>query len=390
MSHQKMHDYLAETINLGYFSRLLGHKNIKCNWQGSLIKIDGFNGYNHLIDLNSMLSASPKFTPIDRTGTTNHPFKWANVRPWSPPTQQLSLNDACGAIVKRLSDCNKPINVFWSGGIDSTAIVTAFLKYLKHKDQLRIVYSPWSCYEHPKYLEFLKNFNGVELINQSGELYLDLNLDGIFISGNSSDEIHASMDQSFLNQYGYDFLQSSWRDWFRHANKSDKFIDFCEQYFSKSGFDINTVFEARWFFYATCKIDSILRAQTVPFLLAEKGALDIGNVIGFFNCEEYEQYIYWNLDKIMPSSDYRTWKQPLKDFCFEFDGLEDWHREKTKFNSVQFNSYTMKKVVLNDQRYIAILENGERIYTDNLPFFSAQEFDYKYGKSLDYIVNDPD
>jgi hypothetical protein len=386
-----MHNQLVETVNLQYFYKFLSHKNVQFTNVGALAKINGYNRFNNLIEINSIFSTAPNFFPVDRTVDANNPIKWANIRPWSKPSKQLSINESMHAIVRRLSSNNKKINVFWSGGIDSTAIVTAFLKYLDNTDQLRIIYSPWSYYEHPEYLDFLKKFSQVELIDQSGERYLNLDLDGIFISGNSSDEVHASIDESFLNQYGYDFLKSSWRDFFNQRTPNSQFIDFCDQYFSQAGFDVRTVLEARWFFYTACKIDSILRDHTVPFLLADTNkTADIKNIIGFFHCEEYEQYIYWNLNEIMPSADYKSWKQPLKDFCFEFDQLEDWYKTKSKFHSVQISHYTRKKITLNDRRYIFILENGEQVQTNSLPFFSDKEFKNKYGSSLDYIFNEPD
>jgi hypothetical protein len=382
---------LVETVNSKYFRKLLKYKNFQIDAVYNLEKINGYNSYNNLIDINSIFSSSPAFMPVDRTGTANNPIKWANIRSWTPPAVKSSIDEAMYSIVQRLSDNNEKINVFWSGGIDSTAIVSAFLKNLQNKDQLRIVYSPWSYYEHPEYLNFLKKFDQVELIDQSGETYLDLDLDGFFISGDSGDEMHASIDESFLNQYGYDCLTSSWKDFFYQKNSNDQFIDFCEKYFSQAGFDVKNVLEARWFFYATCKVDSIFRAQTIPFLIANKNkTVSIRNIIGFFNCDEYEQYIYWNINNIMPSANYSSWKQMLKDFCFEFDGLEDWYRTKTKFHSIQFAQYAHKKIVLNDQRYIFILENGDLVRTKNLPFFSHREFENKYGKSLDYIFNDPD
>jgi len=386
-----MHNQLVETINLQYFYKFLSHKNVQFTNVGALAKINGYNRFNNLIEINSIFSTAPNFFPVDRTVDANNPIKWANIRPWSKPSKQLSINESMHAIVRRLSSNNKKINVFWSGGIDSTAIVNAFLKYLDNTDQLRIIYSPWSYYEHPEYLDFLKKFSQVELIDQSGERYLNLDLDGIFISGNSSDEVHASIDESFLNQYGYDFLKSSWKDFFYQRTSNSQFVDFCEQYFSQAGFDVRTVLEARWFFYTACKIDSLFRDQTVPFLLADTNETTlIKNIIGFFHCEEYEQYIYWNLNEIMPSADYKSWKQPLKDFCFEFDKLENWYRTKSKFHSTQFGEYTRKKIVLNNKRYIFILENGEQVRTNSLPFFSNKEFKNKYGTSLDYIFNEPD
>jgi hypothetical protein len=384
-----MHSALVETVNQVYFQKLLSYKEFCYENIGALIKIKGFDHYNSLVDINSIFSSSPKFFPIDRTNVSANPIKWGNVRPWIVPTEQLSLDSAMSLMVKRISSSGEKINVFWSGGIDSTAITTAFLQCLDDLSQLRIIYSPWSYYEHPEYLDFLKKFNQVELIDQSGEVYLTLSLDGIYISGNGSDEIHASIDESFLLKHGYAGLRSSWKDSFFQRKPDTKFMEFCELYFQQAGFEVTTVLEARWFFYTACKVDSILREQTVPFLLATNHHnIPIKNIVGFFNCLEYEKYIYWNINSVIESDDYKTWKQPLKKYCFQFDRLESWYREKSKFHSAQFAHYTQKKIALNNQRYIAILEDGTKIHTPGLPFFSNLEFENKYGNNLDYLFND--
>ena len=211
------------------------------------------------------------------------------------------------------------------------------------------------------------------------------------MSGNSGDEIHASIDQSFLENHGYETLHSPWQDFFIKQNNNDEFIDFCSQYFSLSGFNINTVLEARWWFYTSNKITSILRESTVPMLMSGKH-IDtnlISKIFGFFDCYEYENFIYWNIPAVMKSSNYNTWKQILKDYCFEFDKLQDWYLNKSKYHSIQLGIYTEKKIILNDNRYILILDNGERIQTPNLPFFSQVEFIENHGTTLDYLFNVP-
>jgi len=383
---------LIETANSNFFKTLLSFKKINVTPVGRLYKIDGFTSYNHLININSIFSTNPMGFPIDRTGQINLPLKWANHRPWQIPNSQLTLDAAMQQRVQYLSSQHGPINIFWSGGIDSTAIVTAFLKHCPDLSKIRILYSPWSHYEHSEYIDFLKSFPEVTLIDLSGELYLDFELDGIFISGNSGDEIHASIDQSFIEAYGYATLHESWQDFFIKKNNQDKFIDFCQWYFSLSGFEIKTVLEARWWFYTSNKISSLLRQSTIPFVLSGVNTNNYSpsKVYGFFDCYEYESFIYWNISDIMKSSDYKTWKQILKDYCFEFDHLEKWHENKSKFHSVQFSHYTAKKIILNDSRYILILTDGEKIQTPNLPFLSKIEFDKEYGSTLDYLFNDPD
>lgn len=382
---------LVITANNYLLKKLLNSKGLLTEDCGSLFKVSGFAEYNNLIELNKVFSSNPKYFPIDRTCSVKSPIKWAVQRPWVVPTNAVSLDDAMAARVFELASLGEKINVFWSGGIDSTAIVTAFLKNLDDCSQLRVLYSPWSYYEHPEYFDILKKIPQVELIDQSGEIYFDLQLDGIFVSGNSGDEIHASIDSSFLEKYGYDALNRPWKDFFVSCNNDPGFIDFCEEHFKFSGFDIKTVLETRWWFYTSCKINSILREYTIPLLLSNKTfEIRSSNIYGFFDCDQYENFIYWNIESIMRNADYSSWKQILKDYCYSFDKLAEWRQHKTKFHSNQLNDYTRKKTVLNDKRYIFILDDDQMIQTPNLPFFSSIEFDRRYGNSLDYLFNDTD
>ena len=385
-----MHNSTVYSANNDYLFKFLKFKNYLSIPVGEIFKVDGFKNYNFLVDINLIFSSNPAHNLIDRTNTINQPLKWKIPNYWAIPNEHLSLDEAAYRIVKKLENLNKKINVSWSGGIDSTFIVTAFLKHLTNKNQLRIHYSPWSYYEHPEYLKFLQKFPQVELFDHSGATYLNLNLDGIFISGFGGDETHASLDISFIETYGYDCLYLPWKDFFKQKNSNEEFINFCENYFLLSGRSIETVLEARWWFYISSKITSALRGHAIPYLTQDQSSVAIDQIYSFFDFREFESYIFWNTDKILPTNDYTCWKQELKNYCFAFDHLTEWCKNKTKYHSAQLSYYQQKKQLVNDKRWIFILDNGARIFTENLPFFSKTEFDEKYGNSLDYLLNAPD
>jgi hypothetical protein len=381
---------LVQSVNATYFLQFLKHKNFQPTPVGKIVKVNGFDQHNFLVDINLIFSQMPCWFPIDRTQTVNQPLKFNVDNVWEVPTVQYSLDQAAYNIVKNIEATGEKINVFWSGGIDSTFIVNSFLKPLKSVDQLRVIYSPWSCYEHPEYMDFLKKYPTVETIDQSGEIYLDLALDGIFVTGNSGDEMHASVDQSFFETYGADAMSMPWQQFFESKNPDQNFIEFCKKYFELSGRPIDTVLEARWWFYAINKVTSITRELTIPFFITKDSKVPVDKIYSFFNCKDYERYIYWNINKILPTNSYSSWKQNLKDYSYEFDQCSHWYHNKIKTNSAQLQHYTEKKTFLNDTRWILILDDGTRIFTDNLPFFSAVEFDEKYSNTLDYLLNAPD
>jgi hypothetical protein len=370
-----MDKHLAKSINPLYFEKLLEFNDFEILERvGGLYKIHGFDSYNQLLNINSIFSDNPRFDPVDRTGSVIGPVKYAVERSWNIPIKEIKLETALENRVLDICSTGEKINILWSGGIDSTAILVAFLEYTKDLSQCRVIYSPWSTYEHPGFFKLLQTIPKIELLDISGEIYLDLNLDGIIVSGNSGDEIHASLDESFFSHHGYDFLFSPWRDFFYKKIPDDQFINFCEQYFSRSGRPIETVLDARWWFYVATKITGILNTQNLNFFTSGPDKFDPRRLIGFFDCNHYEQFIYFNIDKIICSDNYASWKQFLKDYCDRYAQFDDWRINKSKFGSAQIGVYTQKKSVLNDSRHLIILENGDRISSLNLPFFNLEEW----------------
>lgn len=378
---------LIVDCDLRFATKILTWKNISVEWVSSIFKAQGFEQHNWLVDVNSIFSSAPAGILFDRTLSTTGPFKLKIHRPWQVPGTTNTLAKAMQQRVHNLVSCGKNINLFWSGGIDSTAMLAAFLQHAPCRKQLRIFYTPFSCYEHAEFFDLLRTFTDLELVDLSGTTYMTQQFDGLFVTGDGGDELTASLDESFFLRHGRAVLDMPWQDFFRQAQDNDQFIDFCEQYFAQAGRPIRTVLEARWFFYAMCKTRFQLSGKLDLF--AHYDQFNPDQLLGFFDCEEYENYIYWNLDQIIPGTEYRHWKQPLKQYCFDFDGLENYYQTKQKQGSGQTHMYASKNKILQDRRSIFLLSDGTRISTPSLPLFSRREFETKYGNTLDYLFNEP-
>lgn len=376
------------SINPDYQKKILAINHVPYETVGDLFKVPGYVDHNYLVDINRIFSASPGFGLCNRNGTTRHPVKYYSPKTMAVPVKVHSLEQAAEATVQNISSKNTKINVFWSGGIDSTFAVTAFLKHLSDLSQLRILYSPWSTYEHPEYIGFLKNFPQVELIDISGDVYMSTqSLDGYYVTGDGGDESHASVDEKFFNTHGFAALHSNWHDFFRQHNTDQKFIDFCQEFFASAGRPIVSVLEARWWFYITCKFYGHTFQIKWPFMLGGYDNFFPDRLISFFDNEHYQSFAYHNTDRIFVKDDYTCWKQFLKDYCYEFDQLENWWRTHKKLTSTQIFEYNFKKVALLDRRWLMYLSDGTRIATPNMPFFSAREFDNCYGQTLSGLFN---
>lgn len=374
---------LVYTNNL-YFDKIITWQGLLSESVGRICKFTNSSNYNYLVDINKIFSEVPAGQPVDRTGLAHCPVKFRVDRPWTVPTTQQTLDQALRQRVLKLAASQQKINIFWSGGIDSTAMVTAFLKHLENKNQLRILYSPWSTYEHPGYIDFVKKFQAVELVDISGDVYMDTEFDGIFVTGDGGDEFNASVDESFFTKHGHETLFASWKDFFYKHKSNDEFIDFCENHFAQSGREITTVLEARWWFYATCKNTSVLQSRLPYFVDYKNFSPDM--VLGFYNCSEYEEFVYWNTDQLLAGTEYSSWKQYLKAYCYDFDGFENWYKTKSKFSSFQTVKYTNKKIVLKNLKVLMILSDGTLVRTPSLPFITPGEYQEHCGH-FDYLFN---
>lgn len=373
-------------VSTDYLHHLLINKNQMMGRKGQVDLVRGFENYNHLVEINGIFSQRPKGDPTDRTGHVVTPLKIHAGRKWQPNDRLLDLEQTLEKRVQEIEDHKKIINIMWSGGVDSTTVVNAFIKHAQHRDQIRVLYTPFSEYEHPEYLGFLRDL-GIQAIDISGMVYLEKYFDGLFITGDGGDEHYASIDESFLERNGYDVLARPWQDFFRRAVPNTAFLEFCENYFSWSGQEIKTVLEARWWFYINSKYRCILN-EKLHFWLDYPG-FDKNLVIGFFDFDAFDQYSRHRINEFISRDGYHTWKQDLKNYCASIDGFTSWCRDKRKINSGQLHIYANKKRVFKDLHWLFILDDGRRIFTPNMPLFSITELEETYGNSLDCLWNVP-
>ena len=370
-----------------HFSKLLKWRGVPHSMIGQLIKVQGQNKYNNLIDINCLFSDQPMGDPVDRNGSCHGPYKYKVLRPFTGLSyNSTTLEELMAQRVQDLLQQSKPIHLFWSGGIDSTALVSAFLTHATNLDQLELVYTPFSLYENKSFFDFVrKKYPRLKVTDMSGRVYLDHSFPGLIVTGHGGDEFTASLDDSFYSKHK-DVLGLHWKDFWRSKNASESLIDFSESWFALAGRPIETLFEARWWFYACCK-SQYYSARDSEFTM-NNNRVDPTKLIAFYDFNGFENYV-WNDPSISfrDMSDYRSYKKFLREYTFRFYQDQDYLDNYFKVNSQQFRFYRHKKIELQDQRWIGLLEDGTVIKTPNLPLFSKKEFDEAYGTDLDYLFN---
>ena len=369
---------LLSLINPKYFYRILDWQRKPYELVGSLARVQGFDHYNNLIDLNSIFSTFPTGDPVDRTETVTGPFAFAVQRPWQAPQVKQTFDEVMAQRINNYICTGEKLNLCWSGGIDSTCLVAGFLKHTTHLDQLRVLYSPFSVYENREFFEYLKtNYPTLDMLDISGDVYLETTFDGIMINGHGGDEFTASLDESFFDTVGYQGLHKPWRSLI-----TDPVLqEFCTEYFALSQRPIDTVLEARWWFYASAKTQVFPPRDSVFTTTASTSA--------FFDFQGFEDYMWHNIDQVIDHDDYASYKQFMKQYIHRFYPNDTHLKLARKVNSLQFVLYTRKKTELSGQQWIAYLSDGTVVRTPNLPLFSEREFKNTYGDSLEYLFKHP-
>jgi hypothetical protein len=366
-------------INNKFFNKILNYHQIKYSPVGGVYKFDGFNEYNYLVDINSIFSDNPSGLIIDRTQSIPMPLLMHLDRTWTVPTTYIDFDLCAKQRVCELTENNSHVNLFWSGGIDSTVVLVAFLRHCPNLKKVRVLYSTFSIKENPYFFLLLQEYPDIELIDFGGDVYMEQQFNGVFVTGDGADDLTASLDESFFKTYGYKTIVSSWRDFFFEKISDKKFIECCEQFFSLSGRELNTVLEARWWFYTSCKIHKF-PAKSIDNINEDQGI-----PVGFFNCDNFEHYMYFNMDGILTGPDYKNYKHQLKEYIFGFDNNKEYYKNKTKVSSPQIEWYRRKKILLDDTRHFAVLGDGTRLRTANLPLLNEHDYRSKFGDSLNYL-----
>ena len=361
-----------------FFEKILDYYNISYKKNIGQYTLPGFDQYNHLVRINQIFSTAPSGDIVDRCQLTPMPYQMTVVRPWEIPTVSMSLEQAFQTRIQTLENHSDKINILWSGGIDSTAILVAMLQ---HGDltRYRILYTKKSIVEHASfYLKLIATPN-LEIIDFSGEIYLNQQLDGIFVTGAGGDGIMASLDESFFNVQRLHGLKQPWQDLFWEKEPNIEFLNFCTEFASRAGRPIVTVLDFRWWFYTCCKL------QKFPAVASDIVNDDQPLALGFYDSKEFEDHMYFNLDTLITKDQYSSYKQTLKDYIFAYDRDVNYYRYKAKENSWQITHYQRKKLALKSTNYIMMLDNGQRIRTPNLPFVSEKDYRNTYSTELDYL-----
>ena len=347
---------------------------------GSKYNYEGFIDLHHLFKLNTMFSNQPWGDIVDRSNNTKYPFKLHVRNPWIKPKEidkKIDLETACIVRVKEIiKKYPAPYNLYWSGGIDSTLLIVSFMKLLEHKNL--IVYLTKNSIKENEY--FFENIikPNLKFVFNTGAIS---NV-GSNITGECGDTIWAALDHSFfLKDPIKRYIYKPWQQWFETKTNDTNFLNFAEKFMKISGRPINTLLDARWWFYLLCK------SQSKATLLQMNSFHDSDSqLIPFYESNDIETWAWFNLENMIKGNDWQTYKWPAKEIIYRFDKNKDYYKFKTKELSRDLEPVQE----LKNNKPLFYTDNCEKPVLSTDPFFSSSVYKmelYEKYKHL-FVVED--
>jgi len=325
---------------------------------------------------------------MNRTGENVFPFNSDilpsidSVMPIYNPNFNLSWDEVTDRrateIEKLIQNENKKLVVFWSGGIDSTCIVTAILKNFStaNLSQVSIACTVESILENPVFYNkhIVPNFN---LVNTN--YYVDHNMinstDTLLVEGFGADTLTMSMSPSLdvcMSVRNSQMLLQDWRtqpdDLIRYLSLVTNSIEFAKWYYEKN-FDnitsinvpIETYFDFMWWFGFNCDYYNwALHAWFFSYRHLNIPYTQFKSIcVGWYRTDEYQLWAMKNNGPLVKHGlKLGSFKRHPKQYIYNYDGNEYYYRYKTKINSKgrNQNSTNQKEFAITDQFEILFLE----------------------------------
>lgn len=284
---------------------------------------------------------------IDRTRRLDHGFSYEVLDPipaldgvpaGGGPTL-AELCDARGAELVALSRrSGRPIRLFWSGGIDSTAACIALLKALDEgeRDRLEVVFSKQSVKEYRRFHgEFIKRLPKRIKVSRVGKA---LREDRINVTGEHGDQLFGSVKALGLP---FEALRTPWetalpqllRTQLATTKSADTVLRYLAPQFGRCPVPLPNLFELLWWMNFSLKWQAVSLRMLTSTNLSRWPRLE-PTLAHFYRTEDFQRWSLTHPGKRIGDT-MASYKWPLKDYIRDFTGDADYHADKQKEPSLR-------------------------------------------------------
>jgi hypothetical protein len=274
---------------------------------------------------------------VDRTGTVTFPWQTKLLDRYKhiEKSPSYDFETCCLLNATKYIETGKPIILMWSGGIDSTAMVVAFLKVAKDLSNITVAFNNDSVREYPS---FYKNYICGKVKGLSTEeLVLRITTSGIgdtiLLSAEHADQLFGSpLAGGIAQTLGLEFLtkpfnQNNFRTLFTSKGVPQRYADCWFDLYNEtskhSPKPIQTMFDMAWWHGFN------FRWQAIGMKIYPR----INSNVDFRTFYSDTMFQQWSIDQTFTMDSIGQLKTIPKDFIFEFTGDADYRDNKIKHPS---------------------------------------------------------
>ena len=298
---------------------------------------------------------SSNYFMYDRTGAIPH-FLNIDETYSKIPTgfTDKSFREICEDRAKELIALDKPINISWSGGIDSTFVLFCLYNFAKDKDQIK-VYGTYNSVIESGYIfdRYIKD--KIQYKIMVNPLHKSkYNVGELYVTGQPSNLLfqpslpYKSARDTILNIPNSEFI-------IKHALSpiediiDDNILNFLEPSITKIGRPIKTLQDLRWFI----NFNFCWYSNTAHHSIGSNSS----TIIPFFDTDEFQRWSIYNKDTPTKIGDYSDERWQIRELIAEYTGDKLYAKNKRKNVSV------LSPV---DTKWLFLLNNYSNVYLEDL------------------------
>lgn len=259
----------------------------------------------------------------DRCGVVNTPGAMQVLSPVGS-LSDISFENACHSAAQTYID--KKVFLYWSGGLDSTAVFLLLRDYLK-QDQLTVLYTRASLKEYPGFFEKQIEHKYKSILFDAREMPLITEKycqQGVIVTGEIGDQVFGS---GWFIDADKEVLQKPWKDFREGVFLA---IPNIEQSTLKAPQKIENVSELLWWLNYSLKYQYV----QLRMLLDNQASKLNENIFHFFDTKNFNDYAVSTPMKVkMPGYDRKNYKYPMRELIAKLSGDTDYAFNKPKVRS---------------------------------------------------------
>ena len=275
------------------------------------------------------------YMAVDRTGRFN-PFDMAYDPIPKVKRFSKSFEDCCMSAAKKLWSYKKPIELFWSGGIDSSGALIALVETKSKSNVLNVRYTKESIAEFPLMWEkIVRHLNDPIPESEILDDELFMNDDIIKVTGECGDQLFGSdalhknldkQDNEWETIFKWDSESLFGSDDLKHfENRRMNLIEVLSEHIESSPVEIVNIFDLYWWLNFSLKWQDVDSRMIFTYTTCPKWQ----STLSFYNTEYFQKWSIVNHD-IKHNGTWETYKQPAKDYINKYVKDESYRKNKTK------------------------------------------------------------